>query len=303
MALGQQAGVCSQKPDDSATSPCDRDCSKCPRMQAEPMILSERIQKTPSSEFVGILGGMGPLATIDLLKKIVLQTDAACDQDHIPILVFADPATPDRTSALLQAEAPSCIPFILNGIERLTASGACVIAIACNTAHYWLPEITQNCAVPVLNMIELTCKRAQEILPAGSTVGILATQGTISAGLYQRELMDRGLPTIEPSREGQANVTRAIEAVKRNELVEGAFALQSAIVDLRDAGANAVVLACTELPILLELIDTTTFAGSLLIDPTNILASECIRLGNAFRERNRCRSSFPGPHLFGASNE
>lgn len=270
---------------------CNRDCSSCRRMRAEFESKIVHDQKIPSVEFVGILGGMGPLATLDLLKKIADQTEGDRDQDHIPMIVLADPSTPDRTASILDENAPSSLPFILSAIEKLNRSGASVIAMPCNTAHHWLTEIKEISKVPILNMVELTCRHITGILPRGSVVGILGTQGTISAGIYQHGLSEVGLQSIVPSESACAGVSNAIDAVKANRIDEGKEALCFALTELADAGAAASVLACTELPLIWDLIAASATVDMHVVDPTAILARECLRAGEELRSRNRSRFS------------
>ncbi|CAA9587085.1 MAG: Aspartate racemase [uncultured Thermomicrobiales bacterium] len=226
---------------------------------------------------VGILGGMGPLATADLYRKIVLATPARCDQEHLHIVIEADPSVPDR-SAFLQGHGPDPFPALTRGAARLAAAGADFIAIPCNTAHAFLPQLRTRVATPFLDMIAETAARVSADYPRVRRVGILATAGTIGTGLYHAALRDRGLEPLHPDAAGQALVGAAIAAIKAGDtgaavggrLVEASRAL---IAD----GAEVLLAACTELPLVL----TPAMLTVPLLDPTQILAEAAVREGRA----------------------
>ena len=138
---------------------------------------------------IGIIGGMGPMATVDLMKKVILATDAREDQEHIPILVDNNTNIPDRTAAIL-GEGEDPLPELLKSADRLTAGGADFLIMGCNTAHYFLPLMMPNLRIPVINMIEETaafCARE-----GYKRVGLLASAGTCKSGIYQRALERAG---------------------------------------------------------------------------------------------------------------
>ena len=139
---------------------------------------------------IGILGGMGPLATADLFRKIVLLTDAARDNDHIRIYIDDNASIPDRTAAILSGGADP-LPAMTDSLRKLEACGADCIIMPCNTAHYFLPRLQTLTAVPFLSMLEATARACAARFPGG-TAAVLATKGTLSAGLYQAALEQAG---------------------------------------------------------------------------------------------------------------
>lgn len=221
---------------------------------------------------IGVLGGMGPLATVDLYRKIIEATPATRDQEHLHVIIDADPSVPNRTEALLYG-GPDPTPWLIAGARRLAGAGASFIVVPCNTAHAFLPQVQATVAVPFLNMIDETADRLAEMLPPGATVGILATAGTVAAGLYHRALSERGLRAIAPPEDEQAQVSAAIAAVKAGQVgrATSELALGPALGLVR-SGARAVVAACTELPLVLRADDLPVP----LIDPTRVLAEAAV---------------------------
>ena len=202
----------------------------------------------------GILGGMGPAATIQLYGEITARTPARRDQDHIQLIIESNPAIPDRTEALLAGGADP-LPEMLGSLKRLTAAGAEFIAIACNTAHAWYPAIAGASKVPVLHLVRIAAGACEARLGIGGVVGVMATEGTVATGLYQAALGDLGLRPVlpEPGRSGE--VMRAIRLIKAG----GAANLQEARrvvcregAGLVEQGAGAILLGCTDLSVILR---------------------------------------------------
>ncbi len=223
-------------------------------------------------QVIGVLGGMGPLATVDLYRKIIEATPATRDQEHLHVIIDADPSVPDRTEALLHG-GPDPTPWLIASARRLASAGASFIVMPCNTAHAFLPRVQPEIAIPFLSMIDETADRLAEALPAGATVGILATAGTIASGLYHRALAERGLRAMSPPEDEQALVSRAITAVKAGKLGRSTTELVlGPALELARRGAQAVVAACTELPLALRAEDVPVP----LIDPTRVLAEAAV---------------------------
>jgi aspartate racemase len=223
---------------------------------------------------IGVLGGMGPLATVDLYRKIIAATPATRDQEHLHVIIDADPSVPDRTEALLHGGADPT-PWLIAGARRLVAAGVSFIVMPCNTAHAFLARVQAEVAVPFLDMVDETADRLAELLPAEATVGLLATTGTVSSGLYHRALGERRLRVIAPPEEGQAVVSSAIAAVKAGQLGRTATDLvRGPALELVRRGAQAVVAACTELPLVLREEELPVP----LVDPTRVLAEAAVAL-------------------------
>jgi len=220
---------------------------------------------------VGVLGGMGPLATVDLYQKIIKETPATRDQEHLHVIIESNPAVPDRSEALLSGgEDPT--PMLLAGALRLAAAGADFIVVPCNTAHAFLPRITPELDIPLISMIEETAKTLAAEQP-GSVVGILATAGTIWTRLYQDAFEREGLSSVVPDEAGQARITEAIAGVKAGRIGSEQTALvQATAAELVTRGAQSLIVACTELPLILSQQHVTVP----LYDPTRLLARSAV---------------------------
>ena len=232
---------------------------------------------------IGILGGMGPLATVDLYRKIIEATPANSDQEHLPVLIDADPRVPDRTAALLEdGEDPT--PWLIRGAQRLEAAGASFIIIPCNTAHAFLEPVRSACSIPIVDMIDEAARVTSQLIASGGTAGILATRGTIAACLYQAALERHGLRWVVPDEDDQNQVMETIYHVKsgKTDPTAAAPALSTARV-LAEGGANALLAACTELPVVLRQDDLNVP----LIDPTDVLARAAVNAATEDRTFQR----------------
>lgn len=209
---------------------------------------------------VGILGGMGPLAGAEFLRQLTLLCPATRDQDHVRAVLWSDPTIPDRPAALFDG-GPSPAPGMIHGLRVLEQAGAGMICIACNTAHLWFEEIQAAIRTPILHIVDAAASDlARQGIGAGARVGILGTTATVKSGLYHQRLAARGYaPLSLDDAEMAATSTPSIKCVKRNDLA-GSFApLVAAVKLLRDRGAAAVVLGCTELPLAAQAGDRAAF--------------------------------------------
>ena len=222
---------------------------------------------------IGILGGMGPLATADLFRKIVLMTKASCDNDHIRIFIDNNPAIADRTAAILSGgESP--LPEMISALRNLEACGASCIVMPCNTAHYFLPELQKLARVPFISMLAATARpcAAQH---RGRTAAILATKGTLRTGLYSQALAREGVRCMVPTSAEQDVLMHLIYDVVKaaRPLAPEQETWQTLLQGLRARGADYFILGCTELPIVAqELPSCESF-----VDPTAELAKAAIR--------------------------
>ena len=225
-----------------------------------------------SKKVIGILGGMGPLATADLFQKITLHTAAACDQEHPRVCIDSNTNIADRTAALLHGGADP-VPEMVKSAKRLESIGADFLIMPCNTAHNYYKQVSAAVNIPVLHMIALTrdALRARGIRCAG----LLATDGTVQTGIYQRTFADSGVELLMPeSADDQAAVMDLIyNGVKAGDLSHDTAAFRAACEHLLARGAEVLVLGCTELPVAFELyrLDYPR------IDPTLELALGAIR--------------------------
>jgi aspartate racemase len=223
---------------------------------------------------LGVLGGMGPLAAADFLRKLVEETPAARDQDHIPYVAWGVPQIPDRPAAILgRGESP--LPQMLRGIAALKQAGAQAVAIACNTAHYCHDDLLRGGGLPILHIADAVCDLLAERGIAAGRIGLIGTEGTLQAGFFHQRLAARGLDCIVSSAEDrQQLVLPAIAAVKANRLPLAHTLAVQTVLHLHDAGARAVVLACTETPLAIDYADSA--ATPLCIDATRALARACV---------------------------
>lgn len=216
---------------------------------------------------IGVLGGMGPSATVDFLDKLVKLTPASRDQDHLPVIVASLPHIHDRSSAILgQGRDP--LPQLLAGIALLNQAAVGVIAIPCNSSHHWFDQMSRASQAPLLHMGQ-ACVAA---IPAGSAsrVTVFATRGALASGFYQRELRARGFDFMLPDPEGaQKQVDACIREVKAGQLATAAQHLSLACRDAVRQGAGVLIMGCTEIPLASGQAD---LAGLLPIDSALELA-------------------------------
>jgi len=222
---------------------------------------------------IGILGGMGPMATADLFEKIVSLTQAERDDEHIRVYIDSNAAIPDRTAAILSGGADP-VPAMADSLKKLEACGADCVVMPCNTAHYFLPRLAQLTKLPFISMIKAAAEACRERFP-GKTVGILATTGTLAAGLYQEDLAAAGLPFLVPDEGEQSALMEIIYGgVKAGAPPERyREALLSVTEGLMKRGADYFLLACTELPLAFQALGL----GLPQVDPTEELAKAAIR--------------------------
>jgi len=230
---------------------------------------------------IGILGGMGPLATADLFRKIVFLTRSDSDNDHIRIYIDNNPRIPDRTAAILSGGADP-VPEMADALRHLELCGADCVIMPCNTAHHFLPRLQAMTKLPFLNMLDETARTCAAARP-GLRAGILATRGTLETGLYDRALAARGVECVLPDEAGREALMRAIyDGVKKGAPLDPMRpALMELLERMEAAGAGYFVLGCTELPIVREVLN---LPGD-FVDPTTELAKAAIRFcGYPLRE-------------------
>ncbi|MEF9995946.1 MAG: amino acid racemase [Burkholderiaceae bacterium] len=233
---------------------------------------------------IGMVGGLGPAATVDLLDKIVRATPATRDQEHIKLVIEQNPQIPDRTANLLGTGVDPTVAMYA-ACKRLEADDADAIVIPCNTAHAFIDRIQPYLSIPFINMQRATLEAIAERWGKDVRVGLMATSGTIATRIYH-ELADKmGMTLVTPDEAAQARVMNAIYGEKgakagftdgqcRDDLLAGAEYL------VREEGAQVLILGCTELPLILDECDDVEIAGAhvALVDPTAVLARKCVAL-------------------------
>ena len=223
---------------------------------------------------IGILGGMGPLATADFFAKVIAATPATRDEDHVPLLIQSDPRIPGRPAAILHGgESP--LSALIAGRDRLIAAGAVALAMPCNTAHMWLPELRQGCPVPFLSIVDASCDEAAARVQPGAAIGIIGTEATLKSRLFDSELARRGFkPELPSDEELRDLILPAIEQVKAGRAAESGQQVERAVQALFDRGAEVVVLACTETPLALDAIASPL--RERCVDTNAALARACV---------------------------
>ncbi|MDD5017445.1 MAG: amino acid racemase [Eubacteriales bacterium] len=196
---------------------------------------------------LGIIGGMGPLATADLFYKLILLTSADTDEGHIHIVIDNNPKIPDRTKAVLDgSDAP--FAYILKAAQKLEHMGADILLLPCNTTHIFYQRLCESVHVPVINMIEEAAKQVAAM--KFGKVGLLATSGTLYAKLYENALGEYDIETVLPSARGQADVMALIyNGVKAGADTFDTAALNEELRRMMAKGAETFILGCTELPV------------------------------------------------------
>lgn len=222
---------------------------------------------------IGILGGMGPEATIDLFRKIVATTPAKIDQEHLRIIIDNNPKIPDRTAALLQGGIDPT-PLLQTTARNLERAGADFLVIPCNSAHLFYDSIVEVVRIPVLHIADEAVAEAGRRYPEIETVGILAAHGTVQLGLYHKRFEARGIRALSPSDTDQEIVQGAIFSVKAGDKGPAVRERIRVVAErLAGQGAQLLLTACTELPLILQDGDVSVP----VLDPTQALALAAVR--------------------------
>lgn len=221
---------------------------------------------------LGVIGGMGPLATAYFMELVAKMTDARADNEHIPMIVCCRPDTPDRTSFIVGKSKDSPLDAIISAGRLLAGQNVEYIAIPCVTAYFFYRELQDRIAVPIIDMIYETaaCLREEGI----RKVGLMATDGTIASGFFKKGLNEQGISVVEPSSAGQERIMEIIYgSIKANKpvLMDDFVSVEN---ELREHGAQAIILGCTEL----SMIHRDYPLGSGYLDAMEVLARKSILL-------------------------
>ncbi len=223
---------------------------------------------------IGILGGMGPMATVNLAEAIIRNTLADIDQDHPPMIVDSNTRIADRTAFLLGKSTQDPRGELIKSAQRLEKAGAGCIIMPCNTAHAFYTDIADATSVPVLHMIDETAKWIKKYHPDAIRIGVLATQGTYSAGVYKNSLEKYDLAEVKPDEAGQKEVMGLIyDGIKANNFAYDYGRYEQAIEKLkRENDVAVVVLGCTELSVAQHLHPIQ----GIFVDPLQVIARAAI---------------------------
>ncbi len=222
---------------------------------------------------IGILGGMGPQATVDLFQKIVNVTPAGCDQEHIKIIIDNDPKIPDRTKYIIgQGENP--VNALIEKAIKLKLMGAELLTMPCNTAHYFYDEIIKYVDIPFINMITEVANEIRIKYGKGAKAGLLATLGTYKAKIYEEIFSKYGIEILVPNDDGKRHIYELIYQVKEGFNIDNLNNVSKITRDLKTKGAMTVILGCTELPLVkIDLPEDIEY-----IDTTLVLAKKAVNL-------------------------
>lgn len=239
-----------------------------------PVVISPKEKKHGT---IGILGGLGPAATVDIFDKIIKNTPASRDQDHIKVIIENNPQIPDRTAALNGKDENPSIAMLATA-EKLRDAGADFIIVPCNTAHVFLKEVQQHIKIPILSMIAETVKYIAEKFPEIKHIGLLATSGTVGSKVFESPIKSKNIELIVPDPETQENCV--MKAIYGKGGIKAGYRtgaprelLLKAARKLVFQGAELVILGCTEIPLALKDGDIAVP----FVDPTEILAKSAVR--------------------------
>ena len=227
-----------------------------------------------TDKLVGIIGGMGPDATVDFMSQILQVTPASTDQDHIRMLVENNPRIPSRQAAM-RGEGESPGPAIAAIATRLEAMGAEFLVMPCNLAHAWQSDIEAAISIPFISIVEESVQSALDRSGDDSAVGLMTTPGCFTAGLYQQALAVTGRPVVTQTREELAEAMLFVEQIKSgNQSQEVALGLRDLADKLVDRGAKVLIAACTEFPLVL---DESMFDVA-FVSSTDVLAKKTVAI-------------------------
>lgn len=219
---------------------------------------------------LGILGGMGPLATADLYKKIIVKTDADNDQDNLRIIIDSNAQIPDRTAFII-GSGKSPLPKMKESVDLLVDAGVDLIIMPCNTAHYFFDELQEYSKIRILNMVELTAKHVKNQY-SNKSICLLATTGSYKSLIYQNYNESIKIP----SESIQGNLMEIIYLVKSNDLEEANIKMLEV---LKQLNYEVFILGCTELS---SLNVAFNYEGRIFIDPMDILVEEVLKQKNSY---------------------
>ena len=200
---------------------------------------------------LGVLGGMGPAASAEFMIRLVAQTAAKRDQDHIPTILWSDTSVPDRSTSMRNGDDKP-LPYLLAGIQGLVLAGCNLIVIPCNTAHLWFKEMEKQASwnAKIVHIVDSVADALRDVNVVNSKIGVMGTQATVELGLYQYRLNKLGWDCIVPTKlEMDTLVQPAIDLIKANQIETAHSMLMTVIHSLISRGAKAVVLGCTEIPL------------------------------------------------------
>lgn len=219
---------------------------------------------------IGILGGMGPRATIDLYEHILNLTRITKEQDHISTLIYSNPKIPDRSTSFNNNCNRKIINFLQETAKALEDGGADVILVPCNSSHIYYQEIKQSVSIPVINMIEQTADYVFANLPYQNGIVLLGTSATYQSGIYQQYMSSRNIPLIIPNSQSREQLMKIVYEIKL-----GNYDLKTTrqtLLEIANEWDVPIILGCTELPLVIS----NCQLSNTLINPAKILAKSAV---------------------------
>ncbi len=223
-----------------------------------------------NSKLVGILGGMGPMSTVYFYELLTSLTKAGCDQEHLDVVISSCASTPDRTSYILGKSDENPLSSMIPNAKKLVAYGADLLAIPCNTAHYFYDALAEAVGVPILNIIEEAVKTMRH--DGVERFGLLATDGTVKSETYQRYCAAHAISCVVPDGARQARVMEIIYGQVKKGIPVDTESFYEITHYMRTLGCERVILGCTEL----SLVKKTEKLGGYYVDPLECLALSTI---------------------------
>lgn len=227
---------------------------------------------------IGVLGGMGPLASAEFVVKLVQATPARNDQEHFPVTLDCSPQIPDRPSAIYKG-GPDPMPAMLTVVRGLEAAGCALIAMPCNTVHHWYDQLAAQTHLPIVHIADAVAAQLREVAPKARRIGLIGSAVTTQLEIFARRLGDEWDWLYATPGELDDLVLPGIAAVKSGDLPRGRQLFLESIRQLQARGPEVIVLACTEIPVVISQSDVSIP----VIDSTDALARFTVVAAQALR--------------------
>jgi len=232
-----------------------------------------------AQRIAGVLGGMGPDATVDFMAKVIAMTDSGTDQDHVHMLVDQNPTVPDRQAAIRDGltDVSDALGEMARGLED---AGADFLVLVCNTAHVFLDGLHARTRIPFVSIIEESVSAIDDLCPAATMVGVMATTGCLETQVYQEAVAASGREALVPEGADMDELMGLIRAIKAGDQGEGVQrGMQASANKLVQRGAEVIIAGCTEIPIV--------FSGqncaAPIVSSTDVLARRTLELARGLK--------------------
>lgn len=233
-------------------------------------------------DFFTILGGMGTMATESFVRQLNKRTPTHADQDYLNYILYNHATVPDRTAYILDRTKPNPVPVLQEDIRQQNILQPSFIVLTCNTAHYFFEELQKETKIPLLHMPKEAVKQIKADQVTGK-VAFLGTEGSVKAGVYERELINQGIDYLIPDKNLQAKINHLIyHDIKENDYINMDLFFEI-LADTKSLGCEAVILGCTELSLVAEYI--TQEHDYIIYDAQSILVDRTIERALALREQ------------------